>query len=146
MILERFAYLPDGTLGCIQIPQGPRIFTIERPWRNNESFVSCIPEGVYALEWDTTGRIKNVPRLRGTSPRTQINIHPANHPEELHGCIAPGLQWAIEGQAPKVINSQKALEILLELIFSADQKDGSDMVDRTGNPAVLKITSKRAVL
>jgi len=138
--LERFAYLPEGTLGVIRWPNGPRVFTIERPWLNNEKFISCIPEGDYPLEWDLKGRIRNVPRLRNTEPRTQINIHAANHPSELHGCIAPGLQWFVDSQTPRVINSRKAMEILLEQVYPLQEKDSVQMVERGGDVAVLRIT------
>jgi hypothetical protein len=145
--LERFAYLPEGTLGVIRWPEGPRVFTIERPWipaadgsLGGEKFISCIPEGDYPLEWDTKGRIKNVPRLRNTNPRTEINIHSANWASELHGCIAPGLQWAIDGQTPRVINSRKAMEILLEQIYPKETTNGAEMLERGGGPAVLRIT------
>ena len=140
IVLERFAYLPEGTLGVIRWPAGPRLFTVERPWKNNEPFVSCIPEGDYPLEWDTTGRIRNVPRLRDTQPRTQINIHAANSPSELHGCIAPGMQWAVDGQEPRVIRSRRAMEILLEQVYSLDEKNGQQMVERGGDAAVLRIS------
>jgi hypothetical protein len=143
MILTRFAYLPEGTIGVIQIPQGPRIYTIERPWQDNEPYYSCIPEGEYPLEWDTTGRIKDVPRLRGTEPRTQINIHAANHPEELHGCIAPNLRWTVEGQTPRGINSRAALALLIEQ-FSGVKRDTVQLRTREDLPAVLTITSLRA--
>jgi len=143
MILERFAYLPEGTIGVIQIPAGPRIFTIERPWQNNQPFVSCIPEGEYDLEWDTTGRIKNVPRLRDTAPRTQINIHVANTPDELHGCIAPNMQWEVNGRMPRGINSGKAMQILMEQ-FIEPEFDSDPLRELGGSQAVLIVTSLRA--
>lgn len=124
MKLTRFAQLPDATLGRLEIAGGPTLFTIERPWQNNEPYVSCVPPGVYPLEWDTTGRIKNTVRLRDTEPRTQINIHAANRAEELHGCIAPGLNWQVNGQEASVTHSKKAMGVLLEILTPDEPVDG----------------------
>lgn len=113
--LYRFAYFKRGVLGRMVLPNGAELFTVERPWLNNKPFVSCIPEGDYELEWDTTGRIKNVPRLRDVPNRTQINIHPANYPHELHGCIAPGLDWNVVDGVPLVSSSRDASALLMEV-------------------------------
>ncbi len=126
--LVRFAHLPEGVLGELNFPSGLKLFTIERPWLENKPFVSCIPAGVYQLEWDTTGRIKNVPRLVATQPRTQINIHVANWARELHGCIAPGLDWGINEGVPSVTNSRHAMDLFLEQIEPAIGADKSKMV------------------
>ena len=137
--LVRFAHLDQGTLGKLTIPGGPTLYTVERPWKNNEPFISCIPSGVYPLEWDTTGRIKQVPRLRNTGVRTQINIHTANHAGELHGCIAPGLTWSIDAGTPMVLNSRAALELLTEFITNKHPMRDGDQLVHNGNPIVLDI-------
>lgn len=117
MLLKRFAYLPSATLGELFLNNGASLYTIERPWLNNQSFISCIPCGTYELEWDVTGRIKNVPRLRDTMPRTQINIHVANYARELHGCIAPGLDWKfISDKEVMVLQSRAAMGLILETL------------------------------
>jgi len=140
MILTRFASLPTGTIGRLEIPDGPTLYTIERPWLDNRPWISCIPLGEYPLEWDTTGRVRGVPRLRDTGPRTQINIHTANHPTELQGCIAPGLRWTVNDQAPKVTDSRAALALLLEHIAPQKYEDGAPMF-LNGEPALLRIVS-----
>ena len=123
--LTRFAYLPQATLGRLEIDNGPTLYTIERPWKDNRPYLSCIPTNSagYELEWDRTGRIKDVPRLRHTNPRTQINIHAANYASELHGCIAPGLDWRVDGHVAMVLDSQEAMDLLLECT-GTDWEDG----------------------
>ncbi len=50
--LERFSYSPTETEGRLLVAD-QQYATIERPWRGNERFVSCIPDGEYMLEpWD----------------------------------------------------------------------------------------------
>jgi len=132
--------LPEGTVGELSLPNGLTLYTIERPWLRNEPFVSCIPCGTYALEWDTTGRVKNVPRLRGTEPRTQINIHVANWARELHGCIAPGLGWQMIKKVPQVVNSTQAMELLKESFnITPGMRDGATLVDKLGSTVRIKI-------
>ena len=139
IILTRFAYLEDCTLGHMILPNGAHLYSIERPWFDNEPFVSCIPDGVYPLEWDATGRILNVPRLRNTEPRTQINIHAANYASQLHGCIAPGLGYDLGKRM--VTNSKKAMALLMEWINPAElaYADGESL-----NRDILITSSKAA--
>ena len=136
--LTRFAYLEDCTFGHLILPTGAHLYTIERPWLDNEAFVSCIPEGTYPLEWDATGRIQDVPRLMDTQPRTQINIHVANYARELHGCIAPGLGYDLGKRM--VTDSTKAMALIMESMPSAwgGMPDGEDL------NAQLIISSARA--
>ena len=145
LTLTRFAYLPEGVLGKLLIPTGPELFMLERPWRDNKSFLSCIPEGKYGIEWDTTGRIKNTFRLRDTAPRTQINIHPANIPSQLHGCIAPGMSWEINKGIPRVNRSKAAMGLLIEFFFRDLSKNvASHLIDGDIFHHTLKIESARA--
>ena len=139
--LERFAYLPEGTLGRFQIPNGPEIFTLERPWLHNKPFVSCIPPGTYPLEWDTTGRVKDVPRLRGVQNRTQINIHAANWVRQLQGCIALGMEWEVDGhQQPSLLSSREAMDLMAEH-YVIPEGNGDDLKDLNGAPIALIVTT-----
>lgn len=126
--LYRFAHFKTGTLGRLVLPNGAELYTIERPWLNNKPFVSCVPSGLYELEWDTTGRVTNVPRLRSVAERTHINIHVANWASELQGCIAPGLSWNFSENIPAVEQSSDALALLMESLDFRENEDGSDMV------------------
>ena len=138
LLLERFAHLPKCTLGKLQLGNGALLYTIERPWQGNQKFISCIPDGEYELEWDTTGRIRNVPRLRNTAPRTQINIHVANYAHQLHGCIAPGLSYSLDPLM--VSNSKNAMDLLLEYLDIS-----ATIIDMQPLNAVIKITSSKCV-
>ena len=70
-------------------------YTIERPWKDNERRVSCIPKGTYPLFTKEYGRFWDkyklpIPILGNTDPRSEILIHPANYAKDLAGCIALG--------------------------------------------------------
>ena len=71
--------------------------TLELPWKNNESQISCIPAGSYTCRFTQSARmtsekghpvytyeVLNVPNRAG------IRIHAANYFSQLLGCIALG--------------------------------------------------------
>ncbi len=96
--LQRFAYTPHGTLGRLLLPSGVVLYTVEPPWEDNKPNISCIPEATYGVKRDTTGRFKYY-QLQDVPGRSAIEIHPANYfinpnnnRQELHGCIAPGME------------------------------------------------------
>ena len=140
--LHRFAHLQQGELGWLEIPNGPMLYTLERPWVDNKPFISCLPYGDYPLECDKKGRIRDVPGLRNTEPRWQINIHKANYVHELHGCIAVGMEWEVKKQEPMVWSSGEALDLLLEVIADKALTDGSTLLDKEGEAIILRIRNQ----
>ena len=68
------------------------LYTIERPWRDNERSISCIPAGTYWLAITRSRRFgRPLPLVHDVAERSGIRIHPANYAHELEGCIALGL-------------------------------------------------------
>ena len=114
IIIERFAYTPMGTFGKLTL-DGFECYTVERPWVNNQSKVSCIPEGEYTLIKYNTPKFGNVYAVVGGTlslypdnehQRSAILIHPANVSSDLEGCIGLGdtlgyvkSQWAVLNSA-----------------------------------------------
>lgn len=92
--LRRFYQDERQTLGMLAI--GPvTIFTIERPWVNNQPFKSCFPAGVYPMniiggpsEKIRLGHV--LPPLNG-GERTLLNIEIANWARQLEGCVGVGM-------------------------------------------------------
>ncbi len=80
----------DGATWGVLVPVGGvPYFTMEREWKDNLPFESCIPALEYKVERDTTGKFKFF-KIKDVPDRTAIEIHPANRPVELAGCIAFG--------------------------------------------------------
>lgn len=121
--LERFAYSPDGTFGRLRLG-GLELWTCERPWKANAPFESCIPEGVYDLQLRPSPLIDRITKgeyRRGwevcdVPGRSHILIHPANWPDELEGCIAPGLRYAVLNGKNAVASSLPAFRKLMAAI------------------------------
>lgn len=83
------SYLPTKTVGIL-FDKNIDLATLERAWANNEKNVSCIPEGVYLVKRDKTGRHQwySVQDVEG---RTFIELHGAHKFNELLGCIGIGI-------------------------------------------------------
>lgn len=119
--LERFAYSPLGTFGRLRHPAGLELYTVERPWAGNAPNVSCVPEGVYALEPHSSQRYQDTWALVGGTvshfpapgaTRSAILIHAANVPGDLAGCIAPGLDLGWLRNSWAVLSSGHAMDLL----------------------------------
>ena len=127
MILERYAYCPDCTLGRLG-----RYWTIEPPWKGNKPYESCIADGVYDLEPHHSPRFgkcfilsneqAGVGKTEGD--RTHILIHAANWADQLEGCIAIGMGYAYTERGPMVTRSQDAMARML-----AEMGESATMID-----------------
>ncbi|MBT6026390.1 MAG: hypothetical protein HOH12_14165 [Gammaproteobacteria bacterium] len=103
--LERFAYLDSGTLGKVWVGDWS-CYTIERPWKNNASNVSCIPEGEYKCEPFTGTRFQDVVQILDVPDRTFILFHVANFPHDVQGCIGLGSRFNSDSLEPAVYDSR----------------------------------------
>lgn len=118
--LERFAYHPAGALGRLYLPDGTVLFTVERPWKGNEPYLSCIPEGVYDL-WPHNGRrYKNVWQVMNVPERTAILIHEGNYPTDVQGCISIGMR--LFDTVVGVADSRKAMKKLREVLGAGEHQ------------------------
>lgn len=98
IILERLETSDQGTFGKIRIGN-ETFYTLELPWRDNSSNVSCIPCGLYECRFTMSNRFKRKMYLvDGVNKRSGIRIHSANYAGDkslgykchLNGCIALG--------------------------------------------------------
>ena len=118
------AYFSDATLGEIIVDGEPTgIYTAEQPWLNNEPFKSCIPEGVYKLEY-TNGpkygeQVCMVNLTLGISAADErphiprfccIAGHVGNGPDDVEGCFVVGQSVGMYKGKPGVLSSRKAME------------------------------------
>ena len=98
---------PDGAFGRMSLDGVDFAATCEQPWRNNEEGHSCIPVGDYKLlpyqspahgatvvfhnpDLDIYGTPEMIPP--GKTGRSLCEIHSANWPFQLRGCVAVGRQ------------------------------------------------------
>ena len=115
--------LPTGTFGELTHQGKVLCVTVERQFENNAPNISCIPAGLYTLKKHTSPKfgacfaLENLNMgvtLYGPSQRTHCLVHAANWPEQLQGCIAPGMSF--HSSKWGVANSRDALAMLLTLL------------------------------
>ena len=93
MITASREYLKHYTRTSFALPNGEQRYFLELPWRDNEIGKSCIPEGVYIVDRDHSGRMQYYAlRNEETAPRTFIEIHPATYLRNLEGCLGPCME------------------------------------------------------
>ncbi|HVY75203.1 MAG TPA: DUF5675 family protein [Puia sp.] len=110
-------YFPSGTNGKILTQRRLVCFSIELPWKDNHTGVSCIPEGRYALAKRWSPKFGWHLRLTDVPGRSDILIHPANNAgQELKGCIAPVSSLSGAGIG---LRSRSALQALISLVSEA---------------------------
>lgn len=112
IVLQRWAYHPDATLGIIKFSDID-FWSVERPWLDNKPNISCIPEGEYKLRWRESPKFGPTWQLEDVPGRTHILIHAANFAYQLQGCIALGTD--LMGDTIAVANSRKAVNLFEEV-------------------------------
>lgn len=113
-VLERFAYLPEATLGKLTI-QDHVFWIAERPWRGNKKEVSCIPTGSYTCKAYTSKRFGETFEITEVPNRTYILFHVGNFPEkDSHGCLLVGS--SLMAGKPAVSASKNAMTKFREIL------------------------------
>lgn len=64
--------------------------TLERVWKNNESFVSCIPEGEYLCKRYSSKAYPDTFEITGVRGRTVCLFHQGNIDDHSEGCVLLG--------------------------------------------------------
>ena len=97
-------------------PNGVPFFTLELPWRNNEHRVSCIPIGIYLVEYmaeSESGEVKDAYRITNVPDREGILIHRGNTVHDSKGCLLIGMGWNMSEE--RLNDSGRAMDKLHEI-------------------------------
>lgn len=116
-LLIKRTYYPTGTNGEFLVNGKLHSKCIELPWKDNQSRISCIPEGKYKVVKRTSDHFGAHMLITNVPKRDLILIHPANNAlKELKGCIAPVTELSGHGTG----NSSRAVfEPLRDIIYHA---------------------------
>jgi len=126
MKLTRFCFSEQmGTFGQLEC-QGETFYTVEKPFKNNLPFVSCVPAGEYSLmpyqsvKYGDTFKLVSVPN--NVMPdkiddkiRYGILIHRGNTVDNVVGCIAVGDKLGMVNGKWAVMNSRQTMDRLRKL-------------------------------
>nr|WP_309607522.1 DUF5675 family protein [Flavobacterium sp.] len=108
-------YFPDGTNGKLECEGKLICLTIELPWKNNKTKVSCIPEGKYFIKKRYSKKFQWHLEVLDVQNRSLILFHPANNAlQELNGCIAPVTKLSGPGLG---LMSRKAFSKFKNLVY-----------------------------
>ena len=111
--LHRDLEVKDGIWGKISDDDGLELYTLENAQKK-------IPDGQYECkrDWYNRGDYETFEvRVEG---RTRILVHAANYPDELEGCIAPGLDRGYKDGRLAVWSSKKAHKKYMEALEGHD--------------------------
>ncbi len=107
--LIRYNYADTATQGVILLNGKYICDTLELPWKDNVQFISCIPDGIYPIQWTYQKHdVGDCYEIGEVKDREGILMHPANLISELQGCIAPGDKYG-----DRVLASLDALKRVL---------------------------------
>ena len=97
--IQREHYTDKQVTGTLKLFDGRKqIFTcktLELPWRDNESNISCIPTGTYDAVKRVSDKYKHSYHVKSpgddqVAGRAWILIHPGNYFTDIRGCILIG--------------------------------------------------------
>jgi Family of unknown function (DUF5675) len=120
LMLSR-TYFPDGTNGKLECEGKLICLTIELPYKNNETKVSCIPEGKYFIKKRYSKKFQWHLEVLDVQNRRLILFHSANNAlQELNGCIAPVTKFSGPGLG---LQSRNAFTKLKKFLFKVLDQD-----------------------
>jgi hypothetical protein len=111
------SYLENCTIGYLTYGDF-NCFTLELPDLDNQTNISCIPEGTYEFKTRLSNKNGFVLELQDVEDRTYIQVHSGNFTSQIRGCILVGdsLKDINQDSIPDVTNSKNTLKKLLELV------------------------------
>lgn len=90
--IVRFDKQVDRVLGVLFINGKSIGYTLEPPWKYNETGISCIPEGIYEFKIYQSKKYKRkCLKLFNVPDRSYISVHNGNYPKNTKGCVLVGL-------------------------------------------------------
>ena len=116
--LQRDCNTPHGMFGVLSLQGVPLFQTIECPWRNNASNISCIPPGTYEVQLTYSPAFKRELYLVTKVPsRSGIRFHMGNVAgmkdkgfiTDFHGCIGLGESRGTVFQQRGILGSARAM-------------------------------------
>lgn len=113
------------TTGTLLTDKGGVFYTLERPWLNNKSNISCIPPGEYLVKFlprSASGKYRNCWHLQSVDGRFGILIHNGNFVSHTKGCILIGMKHGFLARKPAILSSKVAMRKFLEHVGKEDFK------------------------
>lgn len=117
--LQRVLMTDKVTAGVLTTPDWPVCVTLELPWRNNQTSISCIPPGEYKCIRRHSQRVGGETfEVTGVPGRSSILFHAGNTTDDTEGCILPGKMYDAPGT---VVKSRDAFNRLMFTAYGLNE-------------------------
>ena len=129
VVLVRLDSGDQGTFGRLYVDDNEVFYTMELPWRDNRSNVSCIPKGTYRASYTPSRRFKrHTYELTNTGKRQGIRIHAATYAGDtskgfrnhLAGCLALGERLGVMDGQKCLLVSKPAIRRFEQILNGKD--------------------------
>ncbi len=129
LTLVRVSSTSFGTFGVLLNSQNhPLILTLEKPWKNNIPFDSCVPASSYTIRRHLSPKFGETFILVDVPNRSHILFHCGNQSSDTYGCILTGEEFYYFDQPsrpgvcnPGVSESRNAFKKLLNHLDGVDK-------------------------
>lgn len=121
LYLVRTTYTDIGTFGVLHdFDKTPICLILERPWKNNQRGISCIPCGTYICKRINSPKFGETFQVTNVKGRTAILFHVGNLQTDTHGCLVTGDSFnPLYGQSA-VLGSRKAFNKFMNILNPDD--------------------------
>ena len=113
LVLKRVSTNWHSTFGVLIDGTEPFALTLERPWRENEENVSCIPANLYMCKRIQSPRFGETFEVMDVPGRSNILFHKGNVVEDTAGCILVGERFEKHMNQPAVLSSADGFKELM---------------------------------
>ena len=123
LILEllRVGQSNRGTFGVIRHGHVPFVLTLERPWEDNATDISCIPAGRYRCRRIRSPQFGNTYEVCDVPNRTHILFHRGNFLHNTQGCILIGEEFSGTAEKPFVASSERGFLEFIKYLDGAPE-------------------------
>ena len=120
LTLKRVSTNFDGTYGVLIDDTVPFAVTLEKPWKDNERQVSCIPARTYTCQRTISPRFGETFEMMNVPGRTSILFHKGNVEDDTSGCILVAEQFERLGSKTAILKSAKGFEELVTRLLGIE--------------------------
>lgn len=118
--LIRICSTPEAMFGVLLAEDRPLCLTLERPWKNNEHDVSCVPKGEWLNKRVDSPKFGNTFEMLVTG-RDKILYHKGNTFLDSHGCVILGSKFGVVAGVLGVLESAAAFNSFMEELHKENE-------------------------
>ncbi|WP_018124960.1 DUF5675 family protein [Desulfovibrio oxyclinae] len=128
-VILRDIHTGEATLGRLRFEGDTEdfCFTLEEPWKDNRTYISCIPAGRYRCRRRWSSRFgRELFEVSDVPGRTAILIHAGNTTDDIEGCVLLGESRDVGNRyfgKPAVLESRSAMTRFMERLHGVNAFD-----------------------